>query len=224
MSYQESEEVDLITAAYTASPLTVGPPTNVGDALTSFAPAVEPLVPPSPVTQPSPQPRAPTSVSPPASPLPPVTPNQPGRKSRKKTIGETPIVCNTCGTPSGTFLLHGSPTSLAAANEAVFSCAGCELAASFEVAASFVPSPLADEEADLESCDLARRKRKHGCSPGRSSITCNLCTALLGVGGVRPVDTPAMRETGVKPIWIEPGFDIEPICAVCFQMFSFCTD
>ncbi|RKO82758.1 hypothetical protein BDK51DRAFT_38377 [Blyttiomyces helicus] len=129
--------------------------------------------------------------------------------------------CNCCGTPTGTFLLHGSPTALAAAHEASFTCTSCELSASFEIPASFFAYAGDSEQV---RCDPTWRKRKNGRPSGPGTIACSACIELLGVGGVRLVDADAVRERIGKVIWIDPEFDVEAVCTSCFENVSFCTE
>ncbi|RKO85588.1 hypothetical protein BDK51DRAFT_47859 [Blyttiomyces helicus] len=218
----------LHSVAQETFPLPLGSPIELPDEVPN-QPSVDPLV-RTPLLPLPPAPLPPLSVAPPTSssttfPIASATPYpHRARSSHKRTVGEFPMVCNTCGAPSGTFLLHGSTTALAAAHETIFTCAACDLATSFDAAGSFVVSTPAAEDSGEESYDLAWRKRKNSGPAGPGSISCNACTALLGVGGIRIVDAVAERERGGKVVWIEPDFGVEPICASCFESFSWCTE
>ncbi|RKO87399.1 hypothetical protein BDK51DRAFT_38276 [Blyttiomyces helicus] len=214
----------LRSPAHANSYLPDTPPAELADSLTIRpwdAPPVWPPSLPSPISPPdalpaTSKPHATLIAKPAAPPKPPAA-----AKSRKKTIGETQMVCGNCGTLSGRFLLHGDPTTLATAYDTAYTCSACELAASFNIAASFVVSVPHPE---LERDAPVKRKRKNGRPSGPGSIACNSCAVVLGVGGVRLVDTGAAGESGGKLIWIDPEFDVEAMCASCFEHFAFCTE
>ncbi|RKO92997.1 hypothetical protein BDK51DRAFT_38308 [Blyttiomyces helicus] len=168
-------------------------------------PAIVPTPPVASVTTPtSPvqMPPAPTAVAAPVRPPP----------KNNTTVQET-ASCSTCGEEVLILLLHGTETAVAAPHKMVIACLTCD------ITSGLLASSL-DETRVLTPAPTSQKRKGRGDS-ARATISCIACTRPVAVGGMRVFVKSG--EDRKRDDWVEPAFDVEPVCCSCWQKYKFCS-
>ncbi|RKO92917.1 hypothetical protein BDK51DRAFT_49775 [Blyttiomyces helicus] len=164
--------------------------------------------------------------SPPASPsCPPLSPrllplapcaatNSPQAKAKRaprrlerKAMHKEQASCMRCSAPLAMLLLHGPEAALVEPHQMSMTCMACSKATA---GAADAPKP--------SGSGLRKKKRALGVD---GPLSCSACARQVGVGGMRVVNNADVA--GRKRGWVEPMFEIEPVCLACWDKYKFCS-